>query len=125
MRRAHALPANAVHAALLILLAALPALLAGCDKPKAAGAPATPLQVSVITVRPQPVARTTELPGRTTAYTISEVRPQVSGVIMQRLFTEGSEVKEGQQLYVIDPRPFEAQLKLAQAIKAKDQASLE
>jgi membrane fusion protein, multidrug efflux system len=126
-RRPVGFPANAVHAALLIFLAALPALLAGCDEPKAAGASAAPPppQVSVITVRQQPVARTTELPGRTTAYTISDVRPQVSGVIIQRLFTEGSEVKEGQQLYLIDPRPLEAQLKLAQAIKAKDQASLE
>lgn len=126
MQRNRALPANAGHFVLLAMLPFLSALLAGCDQ-KAAGAPAAPPppQVSVITVHAEPVARTTKLPGRTNPYTISDVRPQVSGVIMQRLFTEGSDVKEGQQLYLIDPRPFAAQLKLAQATKLKDVASLE
>ncbi len=82
----------------------------GCDRAPAAPAAAPPPEVGVVTVHPEPVQRTTQLPGRTTAVQTSEVRPQVTGVILQRLFTEGSEVKEGQQLYEIDPRPYKAAL---------------
>src|SRR6266481_6505760 len=69
-------------------------------------------------VHPVPVQRTTELPGRTTAVTISDVRPQITGVILRRLFTEGSDVKEGQQLYEIDPRLYKASLDQAMAQRA-------
>src|SRR5580692_3997362 len=61
-----------------------------------------------MTLRTQPVTITTDLPGRMAAYRIAEVRPQVSGIIQKRLFTEGSEVKAGQQLYQIDPAPYQA-----------------
>ena len=62
-----------------------------------------PPEVGIITIQPQRVALTTELAGRTSAYLIAEVRPQVSGIIQKRLFTEGSDVKAGEVLYQIDP----------------------
>ena len=65
----------------------------------------------------------TELPGRTVPYRIAEVRPQVNGVILKRLFTEGSQVKAGQQLYLIDPAPFEASLQSAKAALARAEAT--
>jgi membrane fusion protein, multidrug efflux system len=111
-------------------LAAL-ALLSGCGK-KPAAPVAPPPQVGVITVHPQPVARITDLPGRTSAVLTSEIRPQVSGVILQRLFVEGSDVKAGQQLYQIDPSTYqasydsaEASLKHAEAALATDRAEAE
>jgi membrane fusion protein (multidrug efflux system) len=78
---------------------------------------ATPrlLKVSVVTLRAQSVSIMTELPGRVVAYRISDVRPQVNGVILKRLFTEGGEVKLGQQLYQIDPAPYQASYNSAQA----------
>jgi len=95
----------------------------GCDREPARDLPKPP-QVGVITVYPQPVVRTTELPGRTAAVMTFDVRPQASGIILKRLFTEGSEVKEGQSLYEIDPRPYQAQLAQVEADKAKDEADL-
>jgi membrane fusion protein (multidrug efflux system) len=83
-----------------------------------------PPEVGVVTLHPQPVTITTDLPGRMAAYRIAEVRPQVSGVIVKRLFTEGSEVKAGQQLYQIDPAPFQANLESAQASLARARATL-
>jgi membrane fusion protein (multidrug efflux system) len=71
----------------------------------------------------QPVTITTDLPGRMAAYRVAEVRPQVSGVIVKRLFTEGSEVKAGQQLYQIDPAPFQANLESARASLARVRAT--
>ena len=62
------------------------------------------------TVQPQRIELTTELPGRTSAYLVAEIRPQVNGIIQKRLFTEGSDVKAGQVLYQIDPAPFQAAL---------------
>ncbi|MBW1790379.1 MAG: efflux RND transporter periplasmic adaptor subunit, partial [Deltaproteobacteria bacterium] len=70
---------------------------------------------AVVTVRPQTVVITTELPGRTTAFRIAEIRPQVNGLILKRLFTEGSNVKAGQVLYQIDSAPFQAALDNAKA----------
>jgi membrane fusion protein, multidrug efflux system len=69
------------------------------------------------------VSLVTELPGRTVPYRIAEVRPQVNGVILKRLFTEGSQVKAGQQLYQIDPAPFEASLQSAKASLARAEAT--
>ncbi len=99
------------------------AVLAACSSPKSA-APAAPPEVGVMTLQVQPVTISTELPGRTAAYRVAEVRPQVSGVILKRLFAEGSEVKAGQQLYQIDPAPFQASLESAQAALAHAQAVL-
>ncbi|MGB9617394.1 MAG: efflux RND transporter periplasmic adaptor subunit, partial [Desulfomonilaceae bacterium] len=67
---------------------------------------------------------TTDLPGRTSAYLIAEIRPQVNGIIQRRLFIEGSDVKAGDQLYQIDPAPFEAALESAKAALAKAEANL-
>jgi len=72
-------------------------------------------EVGVVTTRHQQVVMTAELPGRTAAYLIAEVRPQVSGIIQQRLFTEGSFVRAGQPLFQIDPALYEAALARAEA----------
>ncbi|SFP64137.1 membrane fusion protein, multidrug efflux system [Geopseudomonas sagittaria] len=91
-------------------------LLAGCGKEDAAGPQARPApQVGVVTLEAQPFTLTTELPGRTAAYRVAEVRPQVDGIVQKRLFKEGSEVKAGQQLYQIDPAIYQATLKSAEA----------
>src|SRR5512139_1300146 len=85
-------------------------ILTGCGRQSAtvAKAPGTPPEVGVVVIRPQRVALTTELAGRTSAHLIAEVRPQVGGIIQKRLFTEGSDVQAGDVLYQIDPSPFEA-----------------
>ncbi|MDB5368102.1 MAG: efflux transporter, family, subunit [Rhodospirillales bacterium] len=109
--------------ALLPLLAIVaPLLLTGCkDENKTASAP--PPQVGVVTVRMQPVALVTDLPGRVTASRVADVRPQVNGVILKRLFTEGAEVKAGQQLYQIDAAQYEAAAASAKAALARAQAT--
>ena len=99
----------------LVSAIALATLLSGCKKEDAAPAAAQTPQVGVVTIKAQPVTLTSELPGRTTAFRVAEVRPQVNGIILKRLFTEGSEVKAGQQLYQIDPSVYEATLASAQA----------
>lgn len=96
-----------------IPLAAL--LLAGCvesDKPQTA---APPPEVGVYRVEAQALTLTTKLPGRTASYRVAEVRPQVNGIVQKRLFTEGTEVEQGQQLYQIDARTYEARLARAKA----------
>ena len=103
-----------------ILLIAL--ILAACAKQKEAP-PKQPPQVGVLTLKAQHVSVTTELPGRTVAYRVAEVRPQVTGVILKRLFVEGSQVKAGQQLYQIDPAPFQASFESAKASLARAQAT--
>ena len=96
--------------------------LAACSKNQSA-APQEPPQVGVMTVKAQPVPLSTDLPARTAAYRVAEVRPQVNGVVLKRLFIEGSEVKAGQQLYQIDPAPFQASVESAQAALARAQAT--
>src|SRR6202022_3499563 len=109
-------------------LCLLPAALPGCGKARPADAwagPRTPIQeVGVVTLTPQRVAITEELPGRTTAFRISDVRPQVNGIIMKRMFIEGSEVQEGQQLYQIDPASYQAAYDSAKAALAKADATM-
>src|ERR1700739_5059895 len=80
--------------------------------------------VTVVELRARPVSLTTELPGRVSAYRIAEVRPQVNGVILQRLFKEGDLVSSGQQLYQIDPAPYQAALASARATLAHARASV-
>jgi len=79
----------------------------GCGSQQAAPPPASP-EVSTVTVNPERVVLITELPGRTSAYFVAEIRPQVNGIVQKRLFDEGSDVKVGQALYQIDPAPFQA-----------------
>jgi membrane fusion protein (multidrug efflux system) len=74
-----------------------------------------PPVVGFVVIKEQAVPLTAELPGRTDPYAVSDVRPQVSGIILRRLFTEGSVVKKGQPLYQIDPAPYQAALESAQA----------
>ncbi len=85
---------------------------------------AGPPEVSVLTIQLQRVALTTELPGRTVSALVSEVRPQVGGIIKKRQFSEGSEVKAGQVLYQIDPASYEAALASAVANKARAEATM-
>lgn len=118
-----------LHHALLqaVAGAALIATLSGCNDEKAEAAqaaPRPPAEVTVITAQPQDVPLTTELPGRTTAFRVAEVRPQVGGIVLKRLFEEGAEVKAGQQLYQIDPASYQAALDSARADLSKAQASV-
>ena len=83
-----------------------------------------PAQVGYVVVREQPVTLTTELPGRTSAYETSEVRPQVNGLIQARLFEEGQQVRAGQPLYRIDSAPYVAQVASARAALARARASI-
>ncbi|KAF1018778.1 MAG: Multidrug resistance protein MexA [Paracidovorax wautersii] len=111
----------------LTLVAALGSacLLAACGKPPGGPPPAEGVPVvGVITVQPQRVALTSELPGRTVSYLIAEVRPQVGGIIQTRQFREGSDVKAGQALYQIDPASYKATHDNNVAALAKAQASL-
>src|SRR5580658_115765 len=106
-------------------LAALPAvLLVSCGHQTAPPPQAAP-RVTVVTVHTQALPFTTELPGRVTAYRTADVRPQVSGIVLRRLFVEGSEVKAGQQLYQIDPAPYQAVYDSAVAAEASARALAE
>ncbi len=112
------LPATALLSVLLI---------ASCDRRQQSPPPPLVPEVSTVTVQTQKVMLDTELPGRTSAYRMAEIRPQVSGLLQKRLFTEGSDVEAGQVLYQIDPAPFQAALDNAKASlvatrKAADQA---
>ena len=103
---------------------AIALILAGCGKPAAQQPPAGPPQVTVVTVRLQPVTLTTELPGRTSPYETSDVRPQVNGLVRARLFQEGDNVAAGQALYRIDAAPYQAQVASAQAALARARATI-
>jgi membrane fusion protein (multidrug efflux system) len=98
----------------LVTAVALASLLSGCKKEEAAPA-APPPQVGVVTLKTQAFTLTSDLPGRTSAYRIAEVRPQVNGIILKRMFKEGGDVKIGQQLYQIDSSVYDATLKSAEA----------
>jgi membrane fusion protein, multidrug efflux system len=105
------------------VLMGLTILLGGCDR--GPGKQATPVvEVATVTIEPQQVELTTELPGRTSPYLVAEIRPQVNGIIKKRLFREGSDVKAGQLLYQIDPAPFQVALDSAKASLGKAQANL-
>lgn len=102
-------------------------LITGCGNQKQAGGPhaqAGPPEVAVMTVKTEHVKLTTELPGRTSAHLVAEIRPQVSGIIQKRLFTEGADVKAGDVLYQIDPAGFEAAHASARASQARAEATL-
>lgn len=108
--------------------ACVAALLAGCSKQgdeaaKKAGSPPKP-EVSVVTLHPQSITITSELPGRTTASLTSEVRPQVNGIIKTRTFKEGGEVKAGDELYQIDPSAYQAAYDSAVAALQKAKAAV-
>ena len=124
MNNKHSLPALT----LAILVAAVLAACSGKDAASAGGAPGggmpPPPAVGVVTVAPQSVALQTELPGRVEALRTAQVRARVNGVVLQRQFREGSEVRAGQPLFQIDPAPYQAALASANAQLARAQASL-
>ena len=93
-----------------------------CQKP--APAPPGPAEVGVVTLSPEKVVLTTELPGRTAPYLVAEVRPQVNGLIRERAFEEGTDVKTGALLYQIDPAPYQAAYNQAKASLAMAEANL-
>jgi membrane fusion protein, multidrug efflux system len=106
-----------------MLMLSAAAALTGCHGGEAAPARRA-VEVGVVTVTPRSVIITTELPGRTSSYRVAEVRPQVGGVLLNRLFVEGNEVKAGQPLYQIDPAPFQASYDSAKATLEHAQAEL-
>lgn len=113
------------HALALLSLLLLPAC-----KPKAEAPPGGgfgmmgPLEVGVLTVATSPVTLTQDLPGRISAFRVAEVRARVDGIVLRRLFDEGTDVKEGQVLYEIDPAPYQAALDSAEATLARAKATL-
>jgi membrane fusion protein, multidrug efflux system len=111
---------------LVPLLAAF-LLLSACGQEEAADAQpsAEPPQVGFRTLHPQTVTLTTQLPGRTVAFRKAEVRPQVDGIIRERLFEQGAAVEAGQRLYQIDPATYQAEVKAAEAELARARASLQ
>lgn len=98
-------------------------MLAACGQ-KPAAPPPPPLEVGIVTVKPATVPVVTELPGRTSAYLVAQVRARVDGIVQRRDYTEGSDVKAGERLYKIDPLPYIAALNNAKAALAKAQANV-
>lgn len=100
-------------------------ILTGCDKRQSSETGQIPApEVAVLKVQAEKITLTTELPGRTSAYLVAEIRPQVSGLIQKRLFKEGTDVKAGDTLYQIDPAPFQAALENAKAALGRAEANL-
>ena len=111
-------------ASLAAVTCVLALALAGCSKPATLAVPAKVQQVGVHRVSPQRLTITTELPGRTSASVVAEIRPQVSGIVLRRLFEEGAQVHAGQVLYQIDPAGFRASYAGAQAGVAKAETTV-
>lgn len=109
--------------ALPLLVTAGALALSACSR-QAGPMQVPPPEVATIVVAPRSVTLTTELPGRTAAFRVAEIRPQVNGVIQRRLFTEGSLVGAGQELYQIDPAPYQAAYDSALAALGRAEASL-
>ncbi len=100
------------------------ALVAACGGKGGAPPASGPVEVGVVTITPTSVTLTRELPGRTSAFRVAEVRARVNGIVLKRLFVEGSDVKEGQRLFLIDSAPYEAALDGARAALARAEANL-
>src|ERR1700752_3592533 len=117
---------RAQSACIALMLAALAPMLAGCKEPTATAAPSAPEpEVSIVVVQPRARAVVRELPGRISPTRVADVRPRVSGIIVERLFNQGSEVKAGDPLYRIDPRPFDVEVQSTEAALARAKAVLE
>src|ERR1035437_9164343 len=99
-------------------------LAVACKKGPSGPPQGGPVEVAFVTVKPERVVLTTELPGRTSPYLVAEVRPQVNGLIRERAFEEGSNVKAGALLYQIDPAPYQAAYEQAKATLAMAEANV-
>lgn len=115
---------SARHGLRPLLLVLLALTLMACSNEKAAPPPAPVAEVIVQPVATQALAVNQRLPGRTVAYMISDVRPQVGGILQKRLFTEGQDVKAGEVLYQIDPASYQAALDSAKANLAQAEAAV-
>jgi membrane fusion protein (multidrug efflux system) len=102
----------------------LPLFIASCGKKESKAPAPPPPEVSVMTVASERVNRTTELPGRISPTREAQVRARATGILLKRLFEEGSNVKEGQLLFEIDPAPLQANLSSAKALMARAEATL-
>lgn len=114
-------PPGVVLAGLLALGALIPSC--GREVSAAKKGPGGPVEVGVMIVAPSTVTLTTELPGRTSAVRVAEVRARVNGIVQKRLFTEGADVKQGQALFEIDPAPYRATLAGSRAALARAEAT--
>jgi len=115
-------------ACIAVMLAVLSTMLAGCKEPAATATPVSASSepdVSIVVVQPRPRAVVRELPGRIAPTRVADVRPRVSGIIVERMFNQGSEVKTGDPLYRIDPRPFEVEVQSTEAALARAKAVLD
>lgn len=119
-------PSRVPSARIVIVLAALTPLLAACNPSNSATAERAPPEpeVSIVTVTPQARSIVSELPGRISPTRVAEVRPRVSGIVVERAFHQGGEVKAGDTLYRIDPKPFEIEVQSSEAAVAKAEAVL-
>lgn len=113
---------NSIRLALIGAVASLSFLVGCSDQSKGGQRP--PTEVAIVTVAPERLALTNELPGRLEANRVAQVRARVAGIILKREFKEGSEVKAGQLLFRIDPAPYQATLNSAKAAQAKAEANL-
>jgi membrane fusion protein (multidrug efflux system) len=100
------------------------ALVTACGEGKGQQSNAGPIEVGVVKLEPTSVTLTRELPGRTSAFRVAEVRARVNGIVLKRLFAEGTDVKEGQRLFLIDPAPYQAAHDGAKAALAHAEATL-
>ncbi|MDY7579950.1 efflux RND transporter periplasmic adaptor subunit [Herbaspirillum sp. RTI4] len=107
----------------LVTIISVAAVLAACNQKPPAATQTTP-EVGVFTVKTSSVPVTNELPGRTSAFLVAQVRSRVDGIVLRREFVEGADVKAGQRLYKIDPAPYIAALNTAKATLAKADANL-
>ncbi len=112
--------------ALIAVPLVLGAALAACNQTRATAQKGPPplAEVAYVSIEPRLVALTTELPGRTSAMLVAEVRPQVNGIILKRHFTEGADVTAGEVLYEIDPGTYQAALASAKAALARAEANV-
>ncbi len=121
------LPLPRLFAARSLVVLAAVAALAACGKssaPAQGGATPPPPEVGVVTIQPGDVGLVNELPGRLEASRVAQVRARAAGILQQRLFREGSEVKAGQRLFQIDAAPYQATLQSARATLARAEANL-
>jgi membrane fusion protein (multidrug efflux system) len=108
-----------------ITLPLLVFLLVACEKQQAPSPQGPPAAVTVVTLKTEPVTLSRQLPGRTNPFVVAEVRPQVTGIVKERLFSEGSLVKAGQALYQLDDATYRASYNSAKALLARAEASVE